>query len=81
MAFACNITRVASVMWGGGESNEAIKFGDIDISAWHSVSHSDTAFRQNGSRQRPVPGATERCRSSCLAVIESRGTLNRVTLT
>ncbi|WP_437566089.1 transposase zinc-binding domain-containing protein [Sorangium sp. So ce542] len=41
----------------------------------------DTAFRQNGSRQRPAPGATERCRSSCLAVIASRGTLNRVTLT
>jgi hypothetical protein len=41
MAFACNITRVVSVMWGGGENNEAIKFGDIDISAWHSVSHGD----------------------------------------
>jgi hypothetical protein len=41
MAFACNVTRVASVMWGGGENNESIKFGDIDISAWHSVSHGD----------------------------------------
>lgn len=41
MAFACNVTRVASVMWGGGENNEPIKFGDIDISAWHSVSHGD----------------------------------------
>lgn len=41
MAFACNITRVISVMWGGGENNEAVKFGDIDISAWHSVSHGD----------------------------------------
>jgi hypothetical protein len=41
MAFACNITRVVSVMWGGGENNEAIKFGDIDISAWHSISHGD----------------------------------------
>lgn len=39
MAFACNITRVASMMWGGGENNEAVKFGDIDISAWHSISH------------------------------------------
>jgi hypothetical protein len=28
-------------MWGGGENNEAIRFGDIDISAWHSVSHGD----------------------------------------
>jgi len=41
MAFACNITRVVSMMWGGGENNEAIRFGDIDISAWHSVSHGD----------------------------------------
>jgi Protein of unknown function (DUF1552) len=41
MAFACNITRVASTMWGGGENNEPIKFGNIDISAWHSVSHGD----------------------------------------
>jgi Protein of unknown function (DUF1552) len=39
MAFACNITRVASAMWGGGENNEQIKFGNIDIAAWHSVSH------------------------------------------
>jgi hypothetical protein len=41
LAFACNITRVVSVMWGGGENNEAIRFGDIDISAWHSLSHGD----------------------------------------
>jgi len=41
MAFACNITRVVSMMWGGGENNEAIRFGDIDISAWHSLSHGD----------------------------------------
>jgi len=41
MAFACNVTRVASMMWGGGENNERIKFGNIDISAWHSVSHGD----------------------------------------
>ncbi|MES1173165.1 MAG: DUF1552 domain-containing protein [Myxococcales bacterium] len=41
MAFACNITRVASTMWGGGENNEPIKFGNINISAWHSVSHGD----------------------------------------
>jgi hypothetical protein len=41
LAFACNITRVASMMWGGGENNEPVKFGDIDISAWHTVSHGD----------------------------------------
>jgi hypothetical protein len=39
MAFACNITRIASTMWGGGENNEPITFGNINISAWHSVSH------------------------------------------
>ncbi|WP_437710606.1 DUF1552 domain-containing protein [Sorangium sp. So ce448] len=41
MAFACNVTRVATMMWGGGENNEAVKFGDIDIPAWHSLSHGD----------------------------------------
>jgi Protein of unknown function (DUF1552) len=41
MAFACNITRVASTMWGGGENNEPIKFGNINIPAWHSTSHGD----------------------------------------
>jgi hypothetical protein len=41
MAFACDVTRVATMMWGGGENNESIKFGDIDISAWHTVSHGD----------------------------------------
>lgn len=41
MAFACNVTRIASMMWGGGENNERIKFGNIDISAWHTVSHGD----------------------------------------
>ena len=41
MAFACNVTRVTSTMWGGGENNEPIKFGNVNISAWHSVSHGD----------------------------------------
>lgn len=41
MAFACNVTRVASAMWGGGENSEPIKFGNINISSWHSVSHGD----------------------------------------
>jgi hypothetical protein len=41
MAFACDVTRIASVMWGGGENNESIKFGNIDISAWHTISHGD----------------------------------------
>lgn len=41
LAFACNVTRVASMMWGGGENNERIKFKNIDIPAWHAVSHED----------------------------------------
>ena len=41
MSFACNITRVVSTMWGGGENSEPIKFGNINISAWHGVSHGD----------------------------------------
>ena len=41
MAFACNVTRVASAMWGGGENSEQIKFGNINISSWHGNSHGD----------------------------------------
>ena len=26
MALACNVTRVASMMWGGGESDEPVEF-------------------------------------------------------
>lgn len=39
LAFACNITRVASAMWGGGENHESFQFGNVNISSWHSVSH------------------------------------------
>jgi Protein of unknown function (DUF1552) len=41
MAFACNVTRVASAMWGGGENSESLKFGNINISGWHGTSHGD----------------------------------------
>jgi hypothetical protein len=43
LAFACNVTRVASAMWGGGESSESIKFGNINTSGWHGTSHGDPA--------------------------------------
>jgi hypothetical protein len=37
MALACGATRVASMMWGGGQCNQPIsKFG---ISDWHGTSH------------------------------------------
>jgi hypothetical protein len=41
MAFACNVTRVASAMWGGGQSDEAVRFEDINMGNWHSTSHND----------------------------------------
>jgi Protein of unknown function (DUF1552) len=41
MAFACNVTRVASAMWGGGQSDEPVRFADINMGNWHSTSHND----------------------------------------
>ena len=41
MAFACNVTRVASGMWGGGQSDESIKIKNISVGDWHSTSHND----------------------------------------
>ena len=43
MGFACGVTRVASAMWGGGQSDEAVKINDISMGNWHSVSHGDPA--------------------------------------
>jgi hypothetical protein len=41
MAFACNVTRVASAMWGGGQSDEPVRIKDINMGNWHSTSHQD----------------------------------------
>ena len=41
MAFACGVTRIASAMWGGGQSDESINFNGISMGDWHSVSHGD----------------------------------------
>jgi len=41
MAFACNVTRVASAMWGGGQSDEPVKIGNVSMGNWHSTSHND----------------------------------------
>lgn len=45
MAFACNITRVASGMWGGGEQDGPFKHPafNIDTFSWHGSSHADPA--------------------------------------
>jgi hypothetical protein len=41
MAFACNVTRVASAMWGGGQSDEPVKLDNVSMGNWHSTSHND----------------------------------------
>lgn len=45
LAFACNITRVASGMWGGGENDRPFKNDtfNINVSDWHGTSHLDPA--------------------------------------
>jgi hypothetical protein len=37
MGFACGVTRVASMMWGGGECAEPLAF--MGVGSWHSTSH------------------------------------------
>ena len=39
MALGCGVTRVISMMWGGGESAEPVDF--IGMKDWHGVSHGD----------------------------------------
>jgi hypothetical protein len=43
MAFACGVTRIASAMWGGGQSDEPVRIKDISMGNWHSVSHTNPA--------------------------------------
>jgi hypothetical protein len=43
MGLACGVTRVASAMLGGGQSDEPVKIGDISMGDWHSTSHGDPA--------------------------------------
>ncbi len=37
MGFACGVTRVASIMWGGGECAEPLNW--LGVGSWHSTSH------------------------------------------
>ena len=39
MAFACDVTRVMSMMWGGGESDEPVEF--MGMRDWHITTHGD----------------------------------------
>jgi Protein of unknown function (DUF1552) len=38
-ALACGVTRVTSMMWGGGQSDEPVPF--IGMDGWHNYSHMD----------------------------------------
>jgi hypothetical protein len=51
MGLACGVTRVASFMLGGGQSDEPVRFKDISMGNWHSVSHGDPA---GGSGQQMI---------------------------
>ena len=37
MGFACGVTRVSSMMWGGGECAEPLAW--MGVGSWHSTSH------------------------------------------
>jgi len=39
MALACDVTRVISMMWGGGESDEPVEF--MGLRDWHITTHAD----------------------------------------
>jgi hypothetical protein len=39
MALACDVTRVVSMMWGGGESDEPAEF--MGLRDWHITTHAD----------------------------------------
>jgi hypothetical protein len=41
LALACGVTRVASMMWGGGESDEDVAF--MGIHDWHITTHANPA--------------------------------------
>jgi hypothetical protein len=43
MALACDVTRVATMMWGGGESDEPVDF--MGMRDWHITTHGDPAGR------------------------------------
>lgn len=59
LSLACGVTRVSTMMWGGGENGEAVRFespvidgvgGLIDMDSWHSVSHLNPAPEEVGGR-------------------------------
>lgn len=41
MGFACGVTRVSNMMWGGGECHEALNW--LGVGQWHSTSHGNPA--------------------------------------
>jgi hypothetical protein len=45
LALGCGITRVAAMMWGGGENDKPVQFigipAGLPVPGWHGVSHND----------------------------------------
>jgi hypothetical protein len=47
LALACGVTRVVSMMWGGGESDENVDF--MGIKDWHITTHANPASAKGDS--------------------------------
>jgi hypothetical protein len=49
LAVSCGITRIAAMMWGGGENDKPAPFigiptSGLSLPGWHGVSHNDTSL-------------------------------------
>jgi hypothetical protein len=48
LALSCGITRVAAMMWGGGENDKPVPFigipAGLPLPGWHGVSHANTSL-------------------------------------
>jgi hypothetical protein len=44
LALSCGITRIAVMMWGGGENDKPVPFLGIGGAGWHGVSHNDPSL-------------------------------------
>jgi hypothetical protein len=48
LALSCGISRIAVMMWGGGENDKPVPF--MGINGWHGVSHNNPALNQSGGQ-------------------------------
>jgi hypothetical protein len=48
LAMSCGITRIAAMMWGGGENDKPVPFigipAGLPLPGWHGISHNDPAL-------------------------------------